>query len=194
MTADDVGDFLELMAAHGIRVWLDGGWCDFTRATGSTRRTGPTSPRSASGSPSPCRATTRDSALGGDPLDHRSHRTRPSPPHAGPRIVSGECPSGSAFSTCRRTTSSLESASNPRPRPKRMKKVVYSITVRRQTEYSWGDMKSRSVFYGWWVVAGFSFMTFISTGIRHAVGPFLKPMVADLDLDRASFLLVIAMS
>jgi len=25
MTADDVGDFLELMAAHGIRVWLDGG-------------------------------------------------------------------------------------------------------------------------------------------------------------------------
>ena len=75
-----------------------------------------------------------------------------------------------------------------------MKKVVYSITVRRQTEYSWGDMKSRSVFYGWWVVAGFSFMTFISTGIRHAVGPFLKPIVADLGLDRASFSLVIAMS
>src|SRR5437879_9491782 len=55
-------------------------------------------------------------------------------------------------------------------------------------------MKSRSVFYGWWVVAGFSFMTFISTGIRHAVGPFLKPIVADLGLDRASFSLVIAMS
>src|SRR5712691_1957084 len=37
-------------------------------------------------------------------------------------------------------------------------------------------------------------MTFISTGIRHAVGPFLKPIVADLGLDRASFSLVIALS
>src|SRR6516162_8052479 len=55
-------------------------------------------------------------------------------------------------------------------------------------------MKTGRVFYGWWVVAGFSFMTFISTGIRHAVGPFLKPIVADLDLDRASFSLVIAVS
>src|SRR2546430_17340045 len=55
-------------------------------------------------------------------------------------------------------------------------------------------MSNRSIFYGWWVVAAFSFMTCISTGIRHAVGPFLKPMVADLDLDRASFSLVIAVS
>ncbi len=56
------------------------------------------------------------------------------------------------------------------------------------------SMKTGSVFYGWWVVAGFSFMTFISTGIRHAVGPFLKPIVEDLGLDRASFSLVIAVS
>src|SRR5438128_5965194 len=55
-------------------------------------------------------------------------------------------------------------------------------------------MKNGSVFYGWWVVAGFSLMTFISTGIRRAVGPFLKPIVADLGLDRASFSLVIAVS
>src|SRR6058998_1215234 len=55
-------------------------------------------------------------------------------------------------------------------------------------------MAIRSIFYGWWVVAAFSFMTFISTGIRHAVGPFLKPIVADLGLDRASFSLVIALS
>ncbi|HEX9821288.1 MAG TPA: MFS transporter [Methylomirabilota bacterium] len=55
-------------------------------------------------------------------------------------------------------------------------------------------MGRRSVFYGWWVVAAFSVMTFTSTGIRHAVGPFLKPIVADLDLDRASFSLVIAVS
>src|SRR5205809_884089 len=55
-------------------------------------------------------------------------------------------------------------------------------------------MSNRSIFYGWWVVAAFSVTTFISTGIRHAVGPFLKPMVADLHLDRASFSLVIAVS
>ncbi len=52
----------------------------------------------------------------------------------------------------------------------------------------------RPIFYGWWVVAAFSVMTFTSTGIRHAVGPFLKPIVADLELDRASFSLVIALS
>lgn len=55
-------------------------------------------------------------------------------------------------------------------------------------------MTTRSVFYGWWVVAAFSFMTFTSTGIRHAVGPFLKPIVADLGIDRATFSLVIAIS
>jgi len=55
-------------------------------------------------------------------------------------------------------------------------------------------MTNRSVFYGWRVVAAFSVMTFTSTGIRHAVGPFLKPIVADLGLDRASFSLVIALS
>jgi MFS family permease len=55
-------------------------------------------------------------------------------------------------------------------------------------------MPYRSVFYGWWVVAAFSVMTFTSTGIRHAVGPFLKPIVADLGIDRASFSLVIAVS
>jgi MFS family permease len=55
-------------------------------------------------------------------------------------------------------------------------------------------MSTRSIFYGWWVVAAFSVTTFISTGIRHAVGPFLKPIVADLELDRASFSAVIAVS
>ncbi|HTO09959.1 MAG TPA: MFS transporter [Candidatus Binatia bacterium] len=55
-------------------------------------------------------------------------------------------------------------------------------------------MTARSIFYGWWVVAAFCVTTFISTGIRHAVGPFLKPIVADLGLDRASFSLVIALS
>src|SRR5918996_4034227 len=55
-------------------------------------------------------------------------------------------------------------------------------------------MKDRAIFYGWWVVAAFCVTTFISTGIRHAVGPFLKPIVADLGLDRASFSLVIALS
>src|SRR6266705_4980862 len=55
-------------------------------------------------------------------------------------------------------------------------------------------MTNRSLFCGWWVVAAFSAMTFMSTGVRHAVGPFLKPIVADLGLDRASFSAVIALS
>jgi MFS family permease len=55
-------------------------------------------------------------------------------------------------------------------------------------------MTNRSIFYGWWVVAAFAVTTFISTGVRHAVGPFLKPIVSDLNLDRASFSLVIALS
>ncbi|MBI1961754.1 MAG: MFS transporter [Candidatus Rokubacteria bacterium] len=55
-------------------------------------------------------------------------------------------------------------------------------------------MRTSRVFFGWWVVASFAVMIFLSTGIRFAVGPFLKPMVADLGLDRASFSLVIALS
>jgi MFS family permease len=55
-------------------------------------------------------------------------------------------------------------------------------------------MPRTSVFYGWWVVAGFSVMTLTSTGVRHAVGPFLKPITADLGLDRATFSVVIAVS
>ncbi len=50
------------------------------------------------------------------------------------------------------------------------------------------------VFYGWWVVLSFAVMLFLSSGIRFSVGPFLKPMVADLDLDRASFSLVVSLS
>ena len=55
-------------------------------------------------------------------------------------------------------------------------------------------MRDRTIFYGWWVVVAFSVTTFLSTGIRHAVGPFLKPIVDDLGLDRASFSAVIALS
>ena len=54
-------------------------------------------------------------------------------------------------------------------------------------------MARSRVFYGWHVTIAFSFMVFASAGIRHAVGPFLKPMVADLQVDRASFSLVIAL-
>ena len=55
-------------------------------------------------------------------------------------------------------------------------------------------MREQKLFYGWWVVGAFSVTTFMSTGVRHAVGPFLKPIVADLGLDRASFSAVIALS
>ncbi len=54
-------------------------------------------------------------------------------------------------------------------------------------------MTSRGVFFGWYVALAFSVMAFVSTGIRFAIGPFLKPMVADLGLDRGSFSLVIAL-
>jgi sugar phosphate permease len=49
------------------------------------------------------------------------------------------------------------------------------------------------MFYGWRITATFAVMVFASAGIRHAVGPFLKPMVADLQVDRATFSLVIAL-
>jgi hypothetical protein len=55
-------------------------------------------------------------------------------------------------------------------------------------------MRDRQLFYGWRVVGAFSVTTFMSTGVRHAVGPFLKPIVGDLGLDRASFSAVIALS
>jgi MFS family permease len=54
-------------------------------------------------------------------------------------------------------------------------------------------MATSRVFYGWWVVLSFAVMVFLSTGIRFAVGPFLKPIVADLGLDRASFSLVVSL-
>ena len=54
-------------------------------------------------------------------------------------------------------------------------------------------MARSRVFYGWYVTATFAVLVFASAGIRHAVGPFLKPMVADLHVDRASFSLVIAL-
>ena len=56
------------------------------------------------------------------------------------------------------------------------------------------SMASPRVFYGWWVALAFAVMVFLSTGIRFAVGPFLKPMVADLGTDRATFSLVVALS
>jgi MFS family permease len=55
-------------------------------------------------------------------------------------------------------------------------------------------MAQGRVFYGWWVTIAFAVMVFLSTGVRFAVGPFLKPMVADLGTDRASYSLVVAMS
>ncbi len=50
------------------------------------------------------------------------------------------------------------------------------------------------IFYGWWVALAFALIVFLSTGIRFTVGPFLKPVVSDLGLDRGSFSLVISLS
>src|SRR3990170_4430932 len=50
------------------------------------------------------------------------------------------------------------------------------------------------IFYGWWVAVAFCLIVFLSTGLRFTVGPFLKPVVADLGLDRGSFSLVVSLS
>jgi MFS family permease len=50
------------------------------------------------------------------------------------------------------------------------------------------------VFFGWWVALSFALVVFLSTGIRFTIGPFLKPMVADLGIDRATFSLAVALS
>ena len=50
------------------------------------------------------------------------------------------------------------------------------------------------VFYGWWVALALSIVVFLSSGIRFTMGPFLKPVSADLGLDRGGFSLVIALS
>ena len=50
------------------------------------------------------------------------------------------------------------------------------------------------IFYGWWVAVAFSLIIFLSTGIRFAVGPFLKPVVGDLGIDRGTFSLVVSLS
>jgi MFS family permease len=55
-------------------------------------------------------------------------------------------------------------------------------------------MSTPRIFFGWWVALSFAVMVFLSTGIRFTVGPFLKPMVTDLGLDRASFSLVVSVS
>jgi MFS family permease len=55
-------------------------------------------------------------------------------------------------------------------------------------------MAPAKIFYGWWVVLAFSVMVFLSSGLRFTVGPFLKPVVTDLGLDRGSFSLVVSLS
>jgi len=48
------------------------------------------------------------------------------------------------------------------------------------------------IFYGWWV--SLAIIVLLSSGIRFTIGPFLKPVTADLGLDRGSFSLVLAVS
>jgi MFS family permease len=50
------------------------------------------------------------------------------------------------------------------------------------------------IFYGWWVTLALAIVVLLSSGIRFTIGPFLKPVTADLGLDRGSFSLVVAAS
>ncbi len=55
-------------------------------------------------------------------------------------------------------------------------------------------VRGAGVFYGWWVALALSVAVFLSSGLRFSTGPFLKPMVADLGIDRASFSLIVSLS
>ncbi|MBI3964999.1 MAG: MFS transporter [Chloroflexi bacterium] len=56
-------------------------------------------------------------------------------------------------------------------------------------------MPSRQpLFYGWIVVAALCLVLFITAGIRYAFGPFFKPMLHDLQLDRAALGLAFALN
>jgi MFS family permease len=55
-------------------------------------------------------------------------------------------------------------------------------------------MARERVFYGWWVTIAFGVMVLLSTGVRFSVGPFLKPIVADLGTDRAAYSLIVSLS
>jgi len=48
------------------------------------------------------------------------------------------------------------------------------------------------IFYGWWVALALAIIVLLSSGVRFTIGPFLKPVTADLGLDRGSFSLVVA--
>ena len=50
------------------------------------------------------------------------------------------------------------------------------------------------IYYGWWVAGAFALIIFLSTGIRFTVGPFLKPVAAELGVDRGTFSLVVSLS
>ena len=50
------------------------------------------------------------------------------------------------------------------------------------------------IFYGYWVVLALAVIVFLSTGIRFTIGPFLKPVAAELGVDRGTFSLVISLS
>lgn len=57
-----------------------------------------------------------------------------------------------------------------------------------------GSGSAPGLFYGWWVALALCLMVFLSTGIRFTAGPFLKAVVADPELDRGSFSLVVSLS
>ena len=50
------------------------------------------------------------------------------------------------------------------------------------------------VFHGGWVTLAFVSIVFLTSGVRFTVGPFLKPIVSDLELARGRFSLVISLS
>src|SRR5215472_6342913 len=103
-------------------------------------------------------------------------------------------------SRCTMPTMAFDEARMASRLMKRAGKAGKAWRNRSMREYSDQVMAPRTeaaeprIFYGWWVAVAFSLIIFFSTGIRFAVGPFLKPMVGDLGVDRGAFSLVVSLS
>ena len=44
----------------------------------------------------------------------------------------------------------------------------------------------KKIYYGWYILAGCFFMMFLGLATRNSFGLFLKPMIADFNISRAS--------
>ncbi|WP_257348216.1 MFS transporter [Pseudalkalibacillus decolorationis] len=51
---------------------------------------------------------------------------------------------------------------------------------------------SRCTYYGWYIVASASVIVLLTMGLRMGIGPFVKPIMLDLELSRTEFSVIVA--